>query len=84
MVTKFVGMKEFRQNMASYTKKARTGKGVRYIVLRKNVPVLEVIPVDEKAFAMEKLRKELDEAEAQIARGEYYTQEEVLKSLGLD
>ena len=34
-------------------------------------------------FAMEKLRQELDEAEASIKRGEYYTHEEVLEKLGL-
>jgi len=37
----------------------------------------------QKEFMMKKLRKELDEAEASIKRGEYYTQEEVIKELGL-
>ena len=46
MVTKFIGMREFRDNMAKYTKK--TKKGVRYIVLKKNVPVLDIRPIDEK------------------------------------
>jgi len=82
MITKFIGMKEFRQNLAQCTETIRKGD-ISYIILRKNVPVLKVSPIDEKEFAMEKLRQELDEAEASIKRGEYYTHEEVLEKLGL-
>lgn len=83
MTTKFIGMKEFRQNLAHYTEAIREDGNVSYIILRKNVPVLKVSPVDEKEFVIEKLRQELDEAEARIRNGEYYTQEEVMKELGL-
>ncbi len=82
MLTKFIGMKEFRQNMASYTK--NTKKGVRYVILKKNVPVLDVRPIDEKQFAMEKLSAELEEAEQNIRDGKVYSHEEVLKHLGLN
>ena len=76
-------MKEFRQNLAHYTEAIRENGDVSYIILRKNVPVLKVSPVDEKEFVMEKLRQELDEAEASYRRGEYYTQEEIMKEFGL-
>lgn len=76
-------MKEFRQNLAHYTEAIREDGNVSYIILRKNVPVLKVSPVDEKEFMMEKLKQELDEAEASYRRGEYYTQEEIMKEFGL-
>ena len=83
MKTKFVGMKEFRQNLASYTKKSRVGN-VRYIIMKKNIPVLEVRPINEKIFAREMLKEKLDRAYEQYKRGECYTHEEVMKELGLD
>ncbi len=81
MVTKFVGMKDFRDNMASYAKKSK--KGVKYIVLRKNIPVFELTPIDEKKFAMERLSAELEVAEADVRAGRVYTQEEMMEMLGL-
>jgi len=83
MITKFIGMKEFRQNLATYTKNSRL-KNIRYIILKKNVPVLEVKPVDEKIIAKEKLKQELIAAYESYKRGEYYTSEEVAKELGLE
>lgn len=81
MVTKFIGMREFRDNMAKYTK--NTKKGVRYIVLKKNVPVLDIRPIDEKQFAMEKLSAEIEEAREDVRAGRVYSQEEILKEFGL-
>ncbi|MBI5413985.1 type II toxin-antitoxin system Phd/YefM family antitoxin [Candidatus Peregrinibacteria bacterium] len=82
MVTKLIGMKDFRQNMASYVKASRKG-GIRYIILKKNVPVLEVKPIDEKEFAMEKLYQEILAAEEEVKRGEVYSLEEVMKEFGM-
>lgn len=82
MTTKLIGMKDFRQNLATYTKKAQKAQ-IRFIILKKNVPVLEVKPIDEKSFALEKLAEEIKEARAQYKRGEYFTQEEVMKKFGL-
>lgn len=83
MTTKFIGMKEFRQNLAGYTKEAKK-KNVRFIVLKKNVPVLEVKALDEKEFTLEKLAAEIAEAREQVKKGEVYSEEEVLKMLGLE
>ena len=41
MTTQFVGLKEFRQNIASYHAKAKKN-GWRYIVLNHNKPIWEV------------------------------------------
>lgn len=82
MTTQFVGLKEFRQNLSGYTKKAKAQK-IRYIVLRKNVPVLEVKALDGKEFALEKLAADIAEAREQVKRGEVYTQEEIMKEFGL-
>lgn len=79
---KLVGMKKFRQNLASYANRAKRLKQ-GFIVLRKNVPVFEVKPVDKQQFALEKLKAEIKEARGQIKKGEYYTEEEVAKLLGL-
>ncbi|MDP4008329.1 MAG: hypothetical protein Q8P68_04010 [Candidatus Peregrinibacteria bacterium] len=82
MTTKFIGMKEFRDNLAGTIKKARKGN-ITYIVLKKNVPVCEIKPIDEKEFAMQRFAKELDEAMAQVKQGKVYSQEEVMKEFGL-
>jgi PHD/YefM family antitoxin component YafN of YafNO toxin-antitoxin module len=82
MGTQFVGMKDFRQNMAQYTKDAKK-KNIRLIVLRKNVPVFEVNPIDEKEYVYLKLKDELAESEEQIKKGESYSQEEIMKEFGL-
>lgn len=77
-----IGMKAFRANLASY---ANTARKLRksFIVLRKNIPIFEVKPVDEKKFAFERLKTEIREAREQVKRGEVYTEEEVAKMLGL-
>lgn len=82
MTTKLIGMKEFRQNIAKYSRKAQKEK-IRFIILRKNVPVLEVKTIDEKEFALERLKKEIAEAEDDIQHGRVYTQEEMMKKFGL-
>ena len=75
-------MKDFRQNMSKYTEESNK-KNIKFIVLRKNVPVLEINPIDEKEYAYIKLSKELEDSEKQIKEGKFYTQEEVMKEFGL-
>lgn len=82
MITKLVGIKDFRGNLAFYTKEALK-KGVRFIVLKKNVPVLEVRAIDEKLFVFDKLAEEINEARDQVKKGEIYSQEEIMKEFGL-
>lgn len=80
--TKFIGMKEFRQNLAHYSKTS-TKKNTRYIVLRKNVPVFEILPIDEKEYLAKKLEQELEEAMEDVRKGNIYTQEEVFRMFNI-
>lgn len=82
MTTKFIGVKDFRQNISAYTAQANRKK-IRFIILKKNVPVLEVSPINEKEYAYVKFSKELDTSEKQIRDGKCYTQEEMMKEFGL-
>jgi hypothetical protein len=68
--------------MSQYTVQANDKK-IKFIVLKKNIPVLEIIPIDEKEYAYIKLSKELEESEKQIKDGKFYTQEEVMTEFGL-
>ena len=47
MITRFVGIKQFRQNMAKISDQARKKKE-RLIVLRKNKPIFELRPIQAK------------------------------------
>lgn len=82
MTTKLIGLKEFRQNIASFTKQAKI-KNIRFIILKKNIPVLEVKAIDEKDFALEKLATEVKEARKQVKQGKIYTQKEIMNEFGL-
>ena len=79
MTTKFIGIKEFRQNMSKLSK----GKNVCYIIMNHSVPVMKVTPVSKREAALEQLARDIAEARAQHARGEGYTAEEMEKMLGL-
>ncbi|OGC82075.1 MAG: hypothetical protein A2V81_02900 [Candidatus Abawacabacteria bacterium RBG_16_42_10] len=82
MTIKLIGLKQFRDNIATYTVEARK-KNTRLIILKKNVPMFEVVPIDEKTFALEKLKSEIKEARDQIKKGKVYTQEQIMKEFGL-
>ncbi len=82
MVTKLIGLKEFRLNLSSYTKEVESKK-VRLIVLKKNKPVLEINPITAKEFTLESLRRDIAEAREQVKKGEVYTLDEVKKEFNL-
>lgn len=80
MTTKLIGLKDFRLNLADYTKQVESKK-VRLIILKKNKPILEVNPVMIKEFTLEALRGEVAKARNQVEKGEVYTLEEARKNL---
>lgn len=82
MTTKAIGIKEFRNNINTLWKTAQK-KQIRYIVMYHSTPVLEVKPVDEDELIFEKFADDIKEAREQFARGEYYTQEEIMEEFGL-
>ncbi len=82
MITRFIGMKEFRNTLSVTLKKAKKNN-ITYVVLRKNIPVCEVRPLDEKKFAMQKFVQEIDEALEQVKQGKVYSQDEIMQEFDL-
>jgi len=82
MVTKIIGIKEFRQNITQLSKQAKD-KGIRYIVMRHNKPIMEVSPYQGEEFVYEDLAQEVSLARQQVKQGNVYTLDEVAQELGL-
>ena len=82
MITKFIGMKELRQNMAKISTHAYKQKE-RIIVLRKNQPIFELRPLSGTDALIESFRQEIVEAHADVRAGKVYSHSEVKSILGL-
>lgn len=82
MTTKIIGIKKFRENITTLWKEAKNKK-IRYIVMYHSEPIMEVNPIDESELILENLEKDIAQAREQAKKGEVYTQEQVLKKLGL-
>lgn len=82
MVTKLVGVKDFRQNIADYHKQA-VKNGWRFIVLSRNKPIFDVRPLNEKEATLEKLVVDVAAARVDYTAGRIYTPSQVRKVLGL-
>ena len=81
MNTKFIGIKDFRQNISRYAKQAKRGK-TRVVITKHDDPIFELKPVAEEEYSDEVVARVLA-AEADVAKGNYYTHEEVVEELGL-
>lgn len=81
MNTKFIGVKDFRQNIANYAALARKGK-IRFVVMNRNKPLFEIKPFADDE-TLDSFVAEVIEAERDVAAGNVYTQDEVMKKLGL-
>jgi antitoxin (DNA-binding transcriptional repressor) of toxin-antitoxin stability system len=82
MVTKLVGVKEFRQNIADFHKQA-VKNGWRFIVLNRNRPIFDVRPLDKKEAVLEKLVFDVADARSDYKAGRVYTTSQVRRALGL-
>ncbi|MBI3626629.1 hypothetical protein HY224_01120 [Candidatus Uhrbacteria bacterium] len=82
MTTRFIGIKELRQNMAQISLTALKNHQ-RVIVLRKNKPVFELRPLAGHEQALENLVLEIQKAQGQAKKGQLYTPQQVRKNLGL-
>lgn len=80
--TTFIGLKEFRQGISDFTAKANKYNR-RYIVLKRNVPVLDVRPLTKKEQILIKLEADIAEARQQVKEGKTHSTEEVMAMLGL-
>lgn len=82
MTTRFIGIKELRQNMAKVSDRALK-KNERVIVLRKNKPIFELKPLTGSDALVESFRRDIEEARLSVRAGNVYTQDETRKMLGL-
>lgn len=82
MITKLVGVKEFRQNMAKYMASG-SRYGWRYVVLSRNKPIGEVRPFSKKDAVLEQLAADIAEARQEARAGKGMPLEEALQSVGL-
>ncbi len=82
MATKFIGVKEFRQNIAKIAKSSQKNND-RFVILNRNTPIFEVRPLSDADFTLESLalgiQQGLDDAKA----GRVYTQTQVESMFGL-
>lgn len=82
MITKLIGIREFRQNITNLQKKALKNNW-RFVVLNRNEPVFKVEPLSKKDAIAEKLACDIEEAREDVRKGRLYDFEEVAKELGL-
>ena len=82
MTTRFIGVKELRQNMVKISNQARK-KNERLIILRKNEPIFELRPLARGGVFTESFYKDIAEAKEDVRKGRTYTQKEVEKKFGL-
>lgn len=68
MTTKLIGVREFRQNMATLCEKARKNNW-RFVVLNRNQPIFRVEPLSKKDATIEKLAKEIEKAREDMRKG---------------
>ena len=82
MITKLIGVREFRQNIASLYKKANKNNW-RFIVLNKNNPIFKVEPLNKKGAIVEKLIMDIAEAREDVKKNRVFDFEKICKELGL-
>jgi PHD/YefM family antitoxin component YafN of YafNO toxin-antitoxin module len=82
MLTKLIGVKEFRQNISELYKKAKKNKW-QYVVLNRNQPIFKVFPLSEKDAVIEKLAIEIEEAREDVKKDNLYTAKQVRRDLNL-
>lgn len=79
MNTKFIGIKEFRQNIANYAKQARTAN-TRFVVVNRNKPLFEITPFTEEE-SLDSLFAALQAGRKDVAAGRVYSETDILTEL---
>lgn len=77
----FVGIKEFRKDIAKYVKQART-KTSQIVVTSRNKPLFMVAPLEDEVYT-EGVLTAVAAAQADVAAGHTYTLAEAKAELGL-
>ncbi len=82
MTTKFIGIKEFRQNISRLAKSSKKNNQ-RLVILNRNTPVFEVNPLNGTDLTLESLAWGVQQGLADAKAGRVYTQAQVESMLGL-
>ncbi|MBU0458323.1 hypothetical protein KJ652_02290 [Patescibacteria group bacterium] len=87
MTTKLIGIKEFAKNLSKILQESQENN-VHFVVMRHTEPVANITPIKKKKktnkeIELEKFAEEIAQARAEYKRGEYYTEEEICKKLGI-
>jgi antitoxin (DNA-binding transcriptional repressor) of toxin-antitoxin stability system len=82
MSTRFIGVKELRQNMAKIVSQAQRKKE-RLIILRKNIPIFELKPLSKTDVYKESFISDIKKARENTKKSVLYSQNEIEKMLGL-
>lgn len=82
MTTKFIGVKEFRQNIAKIAKNSKM-HNQRLVILNRNTPIFEVRPLSGKDVTLESLALGIEQGLRDAKAGRVYTQTQVETMLGL-
>lgn len=82
MVTKLIGVREFRQNMATLYLQAKKNNW-RFVILNRNQPMFKIEPLSARDATIEKLAGEIEEAREDVKRGHLYTADQIRKDIGL-
>jgi hypothetical protein len=82
MTTKFVGVKELRQDMAKISREA-TKKRQHVIVLHKNKPLFELRPLSHADMELWSFNLDIKKAKASVREGKVYSNKQVRTMLGL-
>ena len=81
MITKFIGIKDFRQNISDYVQRAQNSD-TRFIVMNRNKPLFEIKPFAEDEY-LDSFVASVLKSEAEVNAGKFHTEEEVMKELGV-
>ena len=82
MTTKFIGVKEFRQNIAPLYKQA-IKKKIRFIILNRNKPIFDIRPLSKEDATLEKLAFDIQEAREDVKKRKVYTSKQARKFLNI-
>ena len=81
MNTKFIGVKDFRQNMSKYAKQAQSGKS-RLVVMSRNTPLFAIEPFG-KGETYDSLYNAVTKAKADISAGRVHSEAEIMSEFGV-
>ena len=76
MITKLIGIREFRQNISGFTQKAQKGD-TRFIVMNRNTPLFELKPFLQEE-GLESIFADIIEAKEDIKKGRVYSEKDIL------